>query len=341
MMPMSGPYGTAKPGRSEFLSPARALLQFFSPGGRRGRLSILIYHRVLAQADPLFPEGGDMESFDQQMGLLTDCFRVIPLADAVRGLRSGSLPARAACITFDDGYADNAEIALPILQKHAIPATFFVSSGVLDGGRMWNDTVIELVRCAPGNTLDLGGLNLGSFPIETIMQRRHAIDKLIGVLKHLPPASRQSRIDEMCSVIPVNPPNDLMMTSEHIRLLHEAGMEIGGHTVLHPILASTEKNAARAEIANGKEMLEGIIRAPVRFFAYPNGKPERDYLPEHVAMTRELGFEAAVSTAYGAARPGDDLYQLPRFTPWDRGGQARFVFRMIQNMLRNTEVALR
>lgn len=339
-MPMSDPYGTAKPGRSEFLSPARALLQFFSPGGRRGRLSILIYHRVLAQADPLFPEGGDMESFDQQMGLLTDCFRVIPLADAVRGLRSGSLPARAACITFDDGYADNAEIALPILQKHGIPATFFVSSGVLDGGRMWNDTVIELVRCAPGNTLDLGGLNLGSFPIETIMQRRHAIDRLIGALKHLPPASRQSRIDQMCSVISVNLPDNLMMTSEQIRLLHGAGMEIGGHTVFHPILASTEKSAARAEIANGKEMLEGIICAPVRFFAYPNGKPERDYLPEHVAMIRELGFEAAVSTAYGAARPGDDLYQLPRFTPWDRGGQVRFVFRMIQNMLRNTEVAL-
>ena len=55
-----------------------------------------------------------MDSFDQQMGLLTDCFRVIPLADAVRGLRSGGLPSRAACVTFDDGYADNAEIALPI-----------------------------------------------------------------------------------------------------------------------------------------------------------------------------------------------------------------------------------
>jgi len=141
----------------------------------------------------------------------------------------------------------------------------------------------------------------------------------------------------MRSVIPVNLPNDLMMTSEQVRSMHGAGMEIGGHTVLHPILASTEKSAARTEIANGKEMLEGIIRAPVHFFAYPNGKPERDYLPEHVAMVRELGFEAAVSTAHGAAKPGDDLYQLPRFTPWDRGGQSRFVFRMIQNMLRNTE----
>lgn len=340
MTPMPGPYGMAKPGQSGLLSPARAFLQFFSPGGRQGRLSILIYHRVPAQVDPLFPEGGDMDSFDQQMGLLTDCFRVIPLADAVRGLRSGGLPSRAACVTFDDGYADNAEIALPILKKYAIPATFFISSGVLDGGRMWNDTVIELVRRATGDTLDLGMLNLGSFPVETLAQRRKAIDDLIGQLKHLPPESRQSRVEKMCSIIPVNPPDNLMMTSEQVRSLHGAGMEIGGHTVFHPILASTEKSAARAEIANGKEMLEGIIRAPVRFFAYPNGKPERDYLPEHVAMVRELGFEAAVSTAYGAARPGDDLYQLPRFTPWDRGGSARFVFRMVQNMFRNTEKVL-
>jgi peptidoglycan/xylan/chitin deacetylase (PgdA/CDA1 family) len=337
MMPNSGHYGAAKPNRSEFFPAGRALLRIFSPGGQRGRLSILIYHRVLPRVDPLFPEAGDAESFDQQMGLLADCFRVIPLADAIRGLRSGNLPSRAACVTFDDGYADNAEIALPILKKHGIPATFFVSSGVLDGGRMWNDTVIELIRGAPGDLLDLGTLDLGSFPIGTIIQRRDTIDKLIRGLKHLPPESRQSRIDQMHSVIPVNPPGNLMMTSEQVRLLHRAGMEIGGHTVLHPILASTEKSAARTEIANGKEMLEGIIRAPVHFFAYPNGKPERDYLPEHVAMVRELGFEAAVSTAHGAARPGDDLYQLPRFTPWDRGGQSRFVFRMIQNMLRNTE----
>ena len=328
---------TPTAGRSVFLPFSRAFLRLLSPGGRSSRLSILIYHRVLPQADPLFPESGDAESFDQQMGLLADCFRIIPLADAVRGLRAGNLPSRAACVTFDDGYADNAETALPILRRHAIPATFFVSSGFLDGGRMWNDTVIELIRRAPGDLLDLGRVDLGSFPIETIAQRRRAVEDLIGRLKYLPLESRQFRIEQMRSIIPAKLPDNLMMTSEQVRCLHGAGMEIGGHTVCHPILASTEKSAARAEIANGKEILEGIIRAPIRLFAYPNGKPGRDYLSEHIAMVKELGFEAAVSTAYGAARPGDDLYQLPRFTPWDRGGPARFTFRMIQNMLRNTE----
>ncbi|MEO6562308.1 MAG: polysaccharide deacetylase family protein, partial [Nitrosospira sp.] len=117
-----------KSGETWVSLPSRLLLSLLSPGGLHSRLSILIYHRVLPQQDPLFPDEGDAETFDQQMRQIAACFRVIPLRDAVQGLRQGKLPSRAACITFDDGYADNAEIALPILQKHGIPATFFVAT---------------------------------------------------------------------------------------------------------------------------------------------------------------------------------------------------------------------
>jgi peptidoglycan/xylan/chitin deacetylase (PgdA/CDA1 family) len=325
-----------KSGETWVSVPSRLLLSLLSPGGLHSRLSILIYHRVLPQQDPLFPDEGDAETFDQQMRQIAACFRVIPLRDAVQGLRQGKLPSRAACITFDDGYADNAEIALPILQKHGIPATFFVATSFLNGGRMWNDTVIELIRRAPGDLLDLSRMGLGQFEIGTIPQRRQAIYNVLGELKYLPLESRRSRVEAMSAIIPVIPSSNLMMTSDQIRILHNAGMEIGGHTANHPILASMENNAARAENADGKEMLENIIHAPVRFFAYPNGKPGRDYLSDHVRMVKDLGFDAAVSTAHGAAMTGVDLYQLPRFTPWDRG-QVRFTLRMAQNMLKTVE----
>lgn len=312
------------------------LLSLLSPGGLRSRLAILIYHRVLPQPDSLFPGESDAVTFDHQMRQLADCFKIIPLHEAVWRLRQGKLPRRAACITFDDGYADNAEIALPILQKHGIPATFFVATGFLNGGRMWNDTVIELIRRAPGNMLDLANAGLGQFEIGTISQRRQAIYRVLGKLKYLSLDSRRSQVEAMSALIPVIPPDNLMMTSEQVRILHNAGMEIGGHTANHPILARMENDAARAEIADGKEMLEGIIRAPVRLFAYPNGKPGSDYLPDHVRMVKDLGFDAAVSTAHGAARTNNDVYQLPRFTPWDRG-QLRFTLRMARNMLRAIE----
>src|SRR5687768_2748762 len=323
-------------GNAHSSPPSRALLQLFSAGGLRNRLSILIYHRVLAQQDPLFPDESTAEIFDEQMRLLAARFRIMPLGEAIESLRSGKLPSRAACITFDDGYADNADIALPILQKYGVPATFFVASGFLDGGRMFNDTVIELIRRAPGSAVDLGSLGLGRFSIGTVSERRQAIYHLLGKLKYLPVESRQSMVDAMCALVPVNLPCNLMMTSDQVRELHRAGMEIGGHTANHPILARMENNAAWADIACGKEALESIIRAPIRFFAYPNGKPGRDYLPDHVKMVKKLGFDAAVSTAHGAAAKSSDLYQLPRFTPWDRGAM-RFTLRMAQNMFRAVE----
>jgi peptidoglycan/xylan/chitin deacetylase (PgdA/CDA1 family) len=311
----------------------RALMASFSPGGANSRLSILIYHRVLSRRDSLFPREVDAQAFDQQMALLKNYFNFIPLSEAVRGLRQGSLPPRAACVTFDDGYADNAEIALPILERHGIPATFFVATGFLDGGRMWNDTIIELVRTAPGPIMDLSGIGLGVFDIASTEQRQHAISTLLGKLKYLSLEVRQEQINAMCRILSISVPNDLMMNSAQVRLLHNSGMEIGGHTVNHPILARLDDSTARAEIADGRDALEGIIRAPVRLFAYPNGKPSQDYLLQHVQMVKTLGFEAAVTTAWGAARANEDLYQLPRFTPWDQG-HLRTAIRMAQNFMR-------
>ncbi|RJG16275.1 polysaccharide deacetylase family protein [Massilia cavernae] len=298
-----------------------------------GRLSILIFHRVLPQPDPLFPDEMHAARFDAQLGQLKHSFNFMSLGEGVRGLRSGKLPPRAACITFDDGYADNAEVALPILHKHGLPATVFVATGFLDGGRMWNDTVIELIRRAP-DAIDLGPHGYGRFALGTVAERRAAIASLLNTLKYLPLAARLDAVDAVRALVPAALPENLMMTSSQVRQLHQAGIEIGGHTVNHPILARMDDAGARREMADGKDALEGLIGAPVRLFAYPNGKPGQDYLSRHAAMAREVGFEAAVSTSWGAARPGGDLFQLPRFTPWDRK-PLRFMLRMVQNARRN------
>ena len=123
-----------------------------------------------------------------------------------------------------------------------------------------------------------------------------------------------------------------MLTSTQLRQLHAAGMGLGAHTVSHPILAAMSERAARNDIANGKRELEQLLQAPVTLFAYPNGKAGRDYGPAHVEIVKSLGFAAAVATDWGVARAGAglDLFQLPRFTPWDRGRLA-FLWRLRQN----------
>lgn len=311
--------------------PLPALLSLALPAGPRARLSILIYHRVLPETDPLFPAEVDAVRFDRQMRLLRRCFNILPLADAVAALREGTLPARAACITFDDGYADNADVALPILHRHNLHATFFVATGFLDGGRMWNDSVIELVRRAPGTRLDLDRLGLGAHDTASPERKAKAIGALLRALKHLHPVERLAQVNAMQELLGIPLPDDLMMRSDQVRKLHAAGMEIGAHTVNHPILASLGRDDARHEISTGKAVLEDLIDARVRLFAYPNGKPGRDYLGEHVNLVKELQFDAAVTTSWGAAGRGSDPWQLPRFTPWD-ASESAFLMRLVRNL---------
>jgi peptidoglycan/xylan/chitin deacetylase (PgdA/CDA1 family) len=118
-----------------------------------------------------------------------------------------------------------------------------------------------------------------------------------------------------------------MLTDEQLRRLADRGVAIGAHTVNHPILAAVDENDARQEISSSRAELQDLLQKDVNAFAYPNGKPGRDYLPEHRDMVEEAGFELAVATHPGVACPESDLFQLPRFTPWDPG-PLRFTLRL-------------
>jgi peptidoglycan/xylan/chitin deacetylase (PgdA/CDA1 family) len=290
-------------------------------------LSILMYRRVIAEPDPLFPDVIDASRFTQHLRLLRRWFRVLPLEQAVRRLKERSLPGRAACITFDGGYADHANVALPLLQRFGLPATFFVSSGYLDGGYSWCDAVIELVRNAPGPRLNLSRCGFGAFDVGCALRRRAVIDTLLAALGSLPPLERLERVHAMARRT-----TPTMLSSDQVLALHRAGMAIGGHTVNQHALATLSNAEARAEIGNDRARLEDIVQAPVRLFAYPNGKPGADFEKRHANMLRSAGFDAAVTTASGAARADCDPYELPRFTPRD-GSSGAFLLRMGSNLL--------
>lgn len=308
----------------------RALLGY--PGARRRqRLTILIYHRVLPAPDPLRPAEPVAATFAWQMELVASLFNVLPLDEAVKRLQEGTLPARAAAVSFDDGYADNATEALPTLQRVGVPATFFIATGFLNGGRMFNDTVIEVVRRLPAGTHDFSDLGLGPRPLQDTAGRRALIRELLPRFKYATPAQRETALAELTNRCPEPLPDDLMMTDDQVRALDRAGMTLGAHTVRHPILATLDRDRAREELMVSREMLEALIGRPVTLFAYPNGRMGDDYDARDVSLAREAGFRAAVSTHPGTAGPETDPWQLPRFTPWDRT-PARFAARLGLNL---------
>lgn len=312
----------------------RPVYSVLSPGGGRARLSVFIFHRVLPRPDPFLPGEPDVATFDRMLGWIKAGFNVLPLDEAVRRLAEGSLPSRAAAITFDDGYADNATQALPVLQKHGVPATIFIATGYLDGGRMWNDGITESLRRAPGNGLDLRELGLQTYAWNNMAEQLAVRDAIIMGIKYLPMAERDLASARVGELAGGQLPSNLMMTSAQVREVRRAGLQIGAHTRNHPILSRLSSEESRREVLSGKEDLESLLGEPVTLFAYPNGRPHQDYRTEDVAIVRELGFMAAVSTAWGTASAASDPFQIPRFTPWDRQA-LRFSARLLQNLARN------
>ena len=313
------------------MMPFRPIFHWQSPAGAQARLSVLIFHRVLSEPDPLFPDEMHAQRFDTVCGWLKSWFKVLALDEAVTRLKAGTLPARAACITFDDGYADNHDVALPILQRHGLSATFFIATGFLDGGRMWNDSIIESVRHCNSALLDLAPLGLECHALGSDDQRRYAIASLIGQIKYRPVQERVELTELILRIAKVRASDSLMLSSEQVSAIHRAGMQIGAHTVSHPILARLNDEQALEEILGSKRQLEQLLGDRIGLFAYPNGKPGEDYVPRTVDLVRRANFDAAVSTQSGASRMGDDLFQIRRFTPWDQG-RVRFGARMFVNL---------
>lgn len=283
----------------------------------RRPLSILIYHRVLSEPDFMRPGEPTLEQFTWQMQLLRRYFNVLPLVEAARALEEGCLPPRAVAITFDDGYADNATLAMPVLQRLGLPATVFVASHFLNGGRMWNDTIIETCRQATSGALDLSSFGLPPVHLDDRISRRKAAEQVIQFGKYLSSDVRGRLADEVARHAKALP-DDLMLTTRQLQSLPVGGLAVGGHTDSHPILACLGSDEASREIAKGKQRLESLIDQPVTAFAYPNGRPGKDYARVHVEQVRAAGFTVAVSTKVGVAAKGTDCLQLPRFTPWDR-----------------------
>lgn len=291
-----------------------------SPGARKGRLLSFFFHRVLDKPDPMMPGELDAQRFDVMLKWIGEQFRVLPPLRACEQLAAGTLPSRAAIISFDDGYRDNHDVAMPVLKRHGMQAVFFVASGYLGDGVQFNDRLTEAFRGLQAQSLDVEWLGLGRLPTGALDDRLRALERVREAAKYLDPEARWravERVEANCGASARGLQRGrVMMTPEEVAALAANGMEIGGHTVTHPILQAVDDATAYAEIATGREALAAILGSAPLLFSYPNGKLEADFGLRHAEMARRAGFKFAFSTQRGVATLQTDPMLLPRFMPW-------------------------
>ncbi|MBN1883921.1 MAG: polysaccharide deacetylase family protein [Candidatus Krumholzibacteriota bacterium] len=245
---------------------------------RLGRcLTVLTYHRVM-EIPAGFPLDDDLVSagpraFERQLAFVTREYDVMTLREVGESLdRDGRLPARGLVITFDDGYRDNYEVAFPLLRRANATAVMFVAAGFIGERRLfWWDRLARIVKTAPAGEVPLGE------PLNAVLRlgsgnRQQAARKLIRAVKGLPDDEKEELIAflaERCGVADGPPAERETMTWNELRELDAAGIEIGAHSVNHPIFSNIPETRLREEVAGAKAMIEAELGRAVTSFGSP------------------------------------------------------------------------
>ncbi len=286
---------------------------------------ILMYHRVADPALDIWGVSIEPERFTEQIQALMRVRQVVPLAEIVSGASRRSDRPLAA-VTFDDGYHDAYTAARPILERLDCPATVYVATGLVDGGKeFWWDELarifMETERLPPNLSVDFGGPRATHQVPAIPEERRRLCARVRRRLRGLAPAEIDRRISELCAWAGTERtlrPDHRAMTSEEVGKLSQSVVTVGAHTIAHPSLPALSPEAQRAEMAESRRACEAWTGRQVKHFAYPFGH----YDGASLKAAQACGFASACATTPGVVRPWTDRRRLPRLSPGRLDGEA-------------------
>lgn len=293
---------------------ASGILALLEARARRA-LTVLMHHRVLTapeRARSAFPSlAMPEEHFEAEARWLARHCEVLPLGSALERLARGPRPRRPlVALTFDDGYRDNFERAAPILERHGLRASFFVTSAFL-GARepLWFDRAAHLLRHASAGAAR-SAASMAGVDASMLADPQHDLGAWVEALKSARPARRARLLAELEERAPSAPPcaDWQPMSRDQVRELAQRGHEIGSHARTHPLLPQLSDAELEEEVRGSRAELEQWIGAPVRGFCYPNG----DCDARCVEAVRAAGYDFACTTRPGFQEPGADPFLVPR-----------------------------
>ena len=310
------------------LSQKDALAQFLTRSGgfalqrklgllRPNEFVVLTYHRI-AELNSLQPYPFDVElisatpsEFDWQMGFLAKNFkpqRLGTLLDMCRDKQK--IPAGSVAVTFDDGFLDNYSAAYPVLCKHKVPATFFVTTDFVEHNQpIWFEAVAFAFLSVP-----VGSIRhpLCPNPLPTHDARTVRLLELTQTMRKLKQVPDDVRTAFIAHLMPLVDRGALMaawnqyggaMRWEHVAEMSRGNMEIGSHTVTHPILSRTQGQIMVKELAESKRTLEQKVGAAVELLAYPIGGTSH-FSTEVIRVAKDVGYRHGISYIAGVNRSG-------------------------------------
>lgn len=266
----------------------------------RGKLCILCYHRISDPDNGLRYLAVPQDVFEQQILFLKKYFTILPFSDAMERFKAGSIKEPILVLTFDDGYADNYSYAFPVLKKHNLTATIFLTVGYIGTAKsLWWNRVADIIMNSSNYS---GGFN----------EKVEAIEDIAHSLKKMGSKDREAKIESLQERFKsrakgVTEEREFLNWDE-IREMDRHGIDFGSHTLTHPDLTILSQEEARKEILHSKEILERFLGRGISSFAYPYGF----YRDDIKKIVRQSNYLYARSSLEGFNSIGEDNFALKR-----------------------------
>lgn len=312
---------------------------------------MLMYHRFTSAGSDLHVAGVSAERFEEQVAYIARHFNPVTVTEMIRGCFEGEqLPRHAIAITVDDGYDDFYHIAWPILRRYKVPATFYVTTGFVDGSLwLWPDQLTWILDNAPRSASSPAPFKSSGqavVPPSGPDEQRQLFAHLVGHLLRIPDDKKHAFLHGLAAHWGLGLPDKAPgwacpVTWAQLSEMQADGLEVGGHTVTHPSLGQVNLEQARNEILGARDALVANLGDRPRSFCYPNGTQE-DFVAEQVPIIRQANFTGAV-VAFADAQGQRQRYAMRRhsssesmFQFYKAASGVEYLGHRLRKTLRNT-----
>lgn len=290
-------------------------------------LPVVTFHRVAPRpADYRFDDGvldTTPAEFARQIAVIRQHFTPVSIRDVIGFVEGGELPRNPVLVTMDDGYRDNYEVALPILQRQGVRACFFIATDYLTRRRVfWWDRIAYLLKSTKRARIRLTYPSPMELELGTPVQREVATNRLLRIVKKEFGLDLARFMDEIAAATGVvwteqlehAFANDLLMTWDQVRALRAAGMDVQSHTKTHRVLQTLSMQDVRAELRESRQELEQQLDEPIEAISYPVGHTISDR-PDVRESLVDAGYKVGFTNATGAQPTSGsiDRFSINRF----------------------------
>ncbi len=282
-------------------------------------LPIVTFHRVAESPPDYRFDDGVLDTtpaeFEEQVEVIRDHFNPVSIRDVIRFVEGGELPRNPVLVTMDDGYRDNYDVALPILQRHGVRACFFIATDYVTRRRVfWWDRIAYLVKGTKRTRIELTYPSALEFEVSTAAQKEVATNRLLRIVKKEFGLDLPRFMDEIAAATGVawndelerGFANELLMTWDQVRALRAAGMDVQSHTKTHRVLQTLSTADVRTELRESRHELEQQLNEPIEAISYPVGHTISDR-PDVREGLVDAGYKVGFTNATGAQPTGGSI----------------------------------